>query len=80
MAIIPIDVATRGYLQGSTLGIANRGYLNVEVEIDRGGGGGGGTTSYVSKHEKKDLRKENQLKRDDEEMVLIMKIFTEICL
>lgn len=48
MAIVPINVTTRGYLQGGTLAIAVRGYLNIFVVIEGGGAGGDFNLGIIS--------------------------------
>ena len=67
MAIIPINVATRGYLQGNTLGIASRGYLDIFVVIEEIPGGGAGGDFALNIIANKPVKKE-----DEEEIIMLV--------
>lgn len=87
MAIIPFEVATDGYLSGSTLGIATDGYLGVDIEVEepqapvtKPGGSG-----KVKKRPIKEVIPEEELEDwrrrvDEEEILLITQIFVKTCL
>ena len=74
MAIIPSDVATRGYLQGRTLGPATRGYIRQIPVPEEEAIKGGPLKTYSSG------KKEFDIKRDEEEILLIMKILAKYSL
>ena len=85
MPLDPLDIATQGYLN-SPLSIAVDGYLSVEVVIEPEPGpkDTGGVYSFRTKLKKVPQKKGKQRtaarrRREEEEIMLISKIFFEIC-
>lgn len=76
--ISPLSIASDGYISPYKfpLSVATNGYLSVLVlaVINLGAGGGGGGFGVQIPTERVDNRKE-MLLREDEEMLLLMKIF-----
>jgi hypothetical protein len=93
--INPLDIATDGYLC-DPLSIATRGYISVDVEVvepqappkKKKGGSGTGTGIKGPSIKKRpldiiyedDIYAEERRRIDEEEMILIIKIFTQACL
>ena len=67
--INPLRVASDGYLRTSTISVASRGYIFLGGKPPSLGDGGGGS---------KVKNKTNRLGIDDNEILLIMNIFTKI--
>ena len=70
--IRPGDVATRGYLQGNTLGIAVRGYLRIDIPEEVAERGGGSPSR--GKGDKFDIL------RDEEELLIVMEYIVKFSL
>ena len=89
--VSPLDIATQGYLC-SPLSVATDGYICIDVEVDKpvikkpgGSGGGRSKTTYKQPYKIPEKVSEEDyniyLKRkEEEEVLLFIKIFAQICL
>lgn len=81
MAIIPLDVATRGYLD-SPLSVSVDGYLSLGGAPTPPGGGLGwgalGGRPWTHPLVERDRRLKKQAKREDEEILAVIMAFMEM--
>lgn len=88
MSLNTLKIATDGYLKRQTKAvfiIAVAGYLNFTdvppIPPTPPSGGGGAGNPYVKSYEKDELEKrKDRIKRNEQEWLLFIKIYTEQCL
>jgi hypothetical protein len=84
--INPLAIATRGRIAATsarTLALATLGWIIISATppIPPSGGGGGGYTQYENTPDRKVLEeRKTRIKRNEQEWLLFIKIYTEQCL